>query len=180
MTSTPPPPVFMTIATSSRLVSVIGKPESSTAWWAAATANCEKRAALFAAFGGNLAVLVARVEERDPLDAGDPRGQVRPELTGAVADGRDAPQTGDDSTDHQSVHLSRPGTRVMRQLPSTETNVHSAARSSSEKSWTTFARAVSPSKVTPSMRRKPSGTGSPSRARASASFEQSASTLEAR
>jgi hypothetical protein len=49
ITSTPPPPVFMTIAMSLRFASVIGRPESSTACRAAATANCEKRAARFAA-----------------------------------------------------------------------------------------------------------------------------------
>jgi len=50
--------------------------------------------------GGDAAVLVARVEQRDWLDAGDACGQVRPELGHGVADGSDAPQPGDDGPHH--------------------------------------------------------------------------------
>ena len=47
---TPPPPVFMITAVSSRLLSSITRPACSAAWRAAATANWEKRAARRAAF----------------------------------------------------------------------------------------------------------------------------------
>ncbi len=50
MMSTPPPPVFMAMAMLSRFESSIVRPLSSTACFAAATANWEKRAARRAAF----------------------------------------------------------------------------------------------------------------------------------
>ena len=176
MTSTPPPPVFMTIAMSSRFASSIAQCRSPPPpAIAAATANCENRAARRAAFGsihfgrvpvlhlrGDLALLIARVEQGDPAHTRHSGRKVRPEVSHGVADRRDAAEACDNRPRHDAAQSSseRKGISTIRHESPSRMNDHSTSLSPSRVICTTVAVArSSPSNFTSLIVLNPVGTG---------------------